>query len=190
MITIYLVRHGEYANPKNILPGRLPVELNSEGKAQVQRARDYLADKNIAKIFSSPVRRCEQSAEILSDGSIEIVYDLRLAETLTIAQGEDFKGEWIRPSYNRVDKLGGESMQDVQVRMADFWLSLDFTSGQNFVVCSHGDPLQLLYNYLVGDPSLLSPETEKDKKYQSKGSVRPIIIRSTSNYEVQPFLVP
>ncbi len=190
MSVIYLVRHGQYANPKNIMPGRLPVELDEEGRAQLERARDYLADKHIARIFSSPVRRCEQSAEILSGGKLEIVYDLRLAETLTAVQGDDFTGEWIQSFYSHVDKLGGESMPDVQARMVDFWKSLDFESGQNYVVCSHGDPLQLLYNYLLGDKSLLTTATEHAKSYQPKGSIRPIIARSPTDYDVQAFLVP
>ncbi len=190
MATIYMVRHGAYLNPKDILPGRLPVELSDEGRQQMTRIRDYLADKHIAKIFSSPVLRCQQSAEIMSGGSIEIVYDLRLAETLTAAQGDDFGGEWVRPFYGQVETLGGESMLDVQARMADFWKSLGFAGSQNYVVCSHGDPLQLLHRYLIGDKHLLSPETEKDKRYQSKGSVRPIIARSATDYDIQDFFRP
>lgn len=190
MTTIYLVRHGEYANPRNIIPGRLPVELNEAGQAQLARARDYLRDKNIAKIFSSPVRRCEQSAQILSDNSIEVVYDLRLAETLTVAQGEEFEGKWIEPFYNRVEKLGGESMLDVQARMIDFWEHLDFASGKNYVACSHGDPLQLLHLYMTGSKSLLTPETENSKNYQSKGSVRPVLASSATDFEIQDFFLP
>jgi broad specificity phosphatase PhoE len=191
MITIYLVRHGEYSNPKNILPGRLPVELSNEGCRQITRVRDYLADKQIARIFSSPVRRCEQSAEIMGGGSVEIIYDLRLAETLTVAQGEDFKGQWVEPFYGRVDKLGGESMLDVQARMVDFWKSLDFESGQNYAICSHGDPLHLLYRYLTHDKRLLLPDDEKDGgKYQSKGSIRPVTARSATDYEIQDFFRP
>lgn len=190
MITVYLVRHGAYLNPKNILPGRLSVELSDEGRQQIARIKDYLADKHIAKIFSSPVLRCRQSAEILSGGSVEVVYDLRLAETLTAVQGDEFKGEWIKPFYGQVDTLGGESMLDVQARMVDFWKSLDFDSGESYVVCSHGDPLQLLHLYLSRDKSLLSPETESDKKYQSKGSIRPIIARSATDYDMQDFFRP
>jgi hypothetical protein len=78
----------------------------------------------------------------------------------------------------------------VQARMADFWKSLHFESGKNYVVCSHGDPLQLLMLHLKGDKSLLGPETEHDKKYQSKGSIRPIVARSASDYDIQNFFMP
>jgi len=190
MSSIYLVRHGEYANPKNIIPARLPVELNDAGREQLAKVRGYLRDKNIAKIFSSPVWRCEQSAEILSDGSLEIEYDLRLAETLTVAQGDDFKGQWIKPFYEQVDKLGGESMLDVQNRMIDFWKSLDFASDKNYVVCTHGDPLQLLHYYMVGNKQLLTEETENDKNYQPKGSVHPVVVRSATDFDIEDFFLP
>jgi len=190
MITVYFVRHGAYANPKSIVPGRLPVELNDEGQQQLARIKDHLADKHIAKIFSSPVRRCVQSAEIMSDGSIDIVYDLRLAETLTVAQGGEFKGGWVETFYSQVDKLGGESMLDVQARMIDFWNSLDFESGKNYVVCSHGDPLHLLHLYLTGDKRLLTPESEEGGEYQGKGSIRPVVVRSAADYDIQVFFRP
>lgn len=126
----------------------------------------------------------------MSGGLIDIEYDMRLAETLTAAQGDDHKGEWIKPFYGQVSKLGGESMLDVQARMVDFWKSLEFASGQDYTICSHGDPLHLLYRYLVRDNRLLSADDEQDETYQSKGSIRPLIVRSVTDYEVQDFFRP
>lgn len=189
MSTIYLVRHGAYDNPHNITPGRLPVELSDEGREQLAKVRDFFADKNITTIYSSPVLRCKQSAEIISNGTIPVTYDVRLAETLTVAQGAPFRGVWIRPFYENVDTLGGESPKDVQNRMVDFWNSLDFASGKNYVICSHGDPLHLFHQYLLHDPNLFDDLDRNDyPNYLPKGGIRPIIATSNTEYTVQPVI--
>jgi len=51
-----LVRHGEYINPDNIVPWRLPHFLLSEDGI-----------KNIEIIYSSPIFRAKQSAKIIAD---------------------------------------------------------------------------------------------------------------------------
>ena len=70
---IYLLRHCEYVNPNNIMPGRLPVELSEEGLNQAKRLRKYFMDKDIGMIYSSAVRRCKQTAEIEWQGKLTSV---------------------------------------------------------------------------------------------------------------------
>jgi len=48
--TLYLVRHCEYANPRNILPGRLPVQ-----KLQLLLTRDYLRHTLLFKGIGSKI---------------------------------------------------------------------------------------------------------------------------------------
>lgn len=94
MTKLYLVRHCQYANPKGILPGRLPVELSEEGLREAVRLRLFFKDKHINKIYSSAVRRCQQTSEQISSGAIPIEYDQRLLETFSAYQGfwvEDWK---------------------------------------------------------------------------------------------------
>ena len=66
--TIYLVRHGEVYNPRNIIYGNLPgYSLSKNGILQIQNVADQLFDKtNNPIIFSSPLERAIESAEIIS----------------------------------------------------------------------------------------------------------------------------
>ena len=67
MTTIYLVRHGEYENPDYLFPGRSSgFPLSARGREQVCKLADYFVKKPIAALFSSPLLRTMQSAEIIS----------------------------------------------------------------------------------------------------------------------------
>ena len=82
-MTIYLVRHGNYLNPQNIYPFLLPVVLSPEGIEQIDRVGQWFKDQSALElpIYTSPVKRCVQTAEIIShaiDSSITV--DDRLIE--------------------------------------------------------------------------------------------------------------
>lgn len=154
MRSIYLIRHCDYDNPRNILPGRLPVELSETGKQDAQRLHAYFADKNISKIYSSAVRRCQQTAQIIAGDAIPISYDKRLLEIFSAYQGywgENWHGEGFHFLSHR-DALGGESFADVKERLADFWNEISKKDEGNVIVCSHGDPLQILYTHIYNLP--------------------------------------
>jgi len=152
MPSIYLLRHCEYANPRNVLPGRLPVPLSKAGIQRAKQLRNEFKRVGIQKIFSSAVLRCKQTAEIISDGEIPIHYDQRLLETHSAYQGfwvDNANTDWLDFFSHRAE-LGGESLLDVQQRMVNFWRDIVEKETQNCVVCSHGDPLMTLQRYLSG----------------------------------------
>ena len=64
--TIWLARHGEVHNPSNLLYGRLPrMDLSPEGRRQAQALDDFLAERPLAAIYSSPMLRARRTAEII-----------------------------------------------------------------------------------------------------------------------------
>ena len=76
MLEIYLIRHGEcQGNREDIFRGRHDFPLNVNGKKQAECLRDRLKDIQFESIFSSPLKRSLQTAEILSDGKIKIVVE-------------------------------------------------------------------------------------------------------------------
>jgi broad specificity phosphatase PhoE len=153
-MAIYLLRHCDYDNPRNILPGRLPVALSASGTRQAQTLQAHFADKQITKIYSSAVLRCKQTAEIVSGGTIPIVYDPRLLEIFSAYQGywgQNWDGTGFHFLSHR-NELGGENFADVKARMADFWDELRQKEDGNIIICSHGDPLQILYCYIHNLP--------------------------------------
>lgn len=64
---IWLLRHGE----TDFLYSEDPLKdarrvLSDNGKIQVEKVGRYLANYNITDIYSSPLERCQQSAEIIA----------------------------------------------------------------------------------------------------------------------------
>lgn len=184
---MYLVRHCDYSNPLKILVGRLPVELSEQGTQHAHALHSYFADKNIQKIYSSAVRRCQQTSEIISNTTIPIEYDQRLLETFSAYQGywggvtESGDLDWTDFFVHR-NELGGEGAMDIQKRMVSFYTDqLSKTDEETILICSHGDPLYLLYLHLIGKKDISDVDIHGElPDYQPKGSIR-IITLDDSN---------
>ena len=129
MTKIYLVRHGQSeANLHGIFAGRTDLELSDLGRRQAEATGNYLCDKGIDAIYSSPLKRAMSTAKPLSDliskpvnpceGIIEI--DAGHWEALKFSELEEkfpeSYGLWLSDIGNSACD-GGESMEDVQKRM-------------------------------------------------------------------------
>ena len=195
MRSIYLVRHCDYENPLNIIPGRLPLPLSLAGKEQAKKLAKYFEDKNIQKIYSSAVLRCKQTAQIISQDRIRIEFDKRLLESITAYQGFSFGDkplDWAEFHKHR-DELGGESYVDIWNRTESFFLDVMQKNEGNSIVSSHGDELFILYLVArkkpVPDLSILDLEDIMGSdEYQQKCSIREIICESGSVIEVKPMI--
>jgi broad specificity phosphatase PhoE len=146
MQSIYLVRHGEYSNPKKILAGRLPVELSKKGISQIKKVQSVLNQKDISVIYSSAVYRCKQTSEIIAKNIIPITYDKRLLETHS-----SYQGYWIYDwdhFFDHQEELGGESLRDIQKRMISFFEEIKTKEKGNVIIVSHGDPIYSLLLHL------------------------------------------
>lgn len=191
-VSIYFVRHCEYEDPDKIIPGRLPVPLSEFGKQQAAKLSEFFIDKDISKIYSSAVLRCQQTSEIISQNKIPITYDRRLLEVFTPYQGFTFKdGVDFDHFYGHIKELGGESYKDVQERMVSFFEDVKTKGDGNILVVSHGDPLYTLYLFLQKKPLGTEEhliETKQTAEYPEKGSVRELQIENNT-FTLKPFLV-
>ncbi len=78
---ISLVRHGTVHNPQQIVYGRLPhFPLGEMGRLQAQRAAQVVQGWPIAAIYSSPLLRAQETAQILAESLPEV--PLRTSEWL------------------------------------------------------------------------------------------------------------
>lgn len=162
MSSVYLLRHCEYENPLNILPGRLPVKLSPLGEKKAFQLRDHFQNKNISHIYASAVERAKQTAEIIAHDQIPITYDPRLLEGLSAYQGywgENWHGDGFH-FFSHHAELGGENFQDILVRVSDFWNEITENLQENIIICSHGDPLQILHSYIYRLP--LADESKQE----------------------------
>src|SRR5919206_4964208 len=65
--TIFVVRHAEVHNPKDLLYGRLPrYRLSERGRAQATVAARFLSGRPLATIYTSPLLRARQTADIIA----------------------------------------------------------------------------------------------------------------------------
>ena len=99
MATIYLVRHGE--NPANLTREfshrKIDYSLTSKGVAQAQEVAAYFQTLPIDKLFSSPLKRARETAEIISGAinlPVTVVEGLREIDVGTLEGQEPTDELW------------------------------------------------------------------------------------------------
>lgn len=64
----FFIRHGESeGNARLVMQGRLDLPLNPRGESQAAAAGSWLADKGVAVLYSSPLRRALRTARIIAE---------------------------------------------------------------------------------------------------------------------------
>lgn len=79
---VHLLRHGEVENPRGLIYGRLPdYHLSEDGRMMAKAAADFLAERDVVAVFTSPLERAWETAEPVAERfSLEPVVDERLIE--------------------------------------------------------------------------------------------------------------
>ena len=148
MTTVYFVRHAEpnYANHDDEMR-----ELSAKGLEDRKLVSEYLNNKNVDVVISSPYKRAMDTVKHFADNhhfAIEIMNDFRerKADNVWIEDFNAFcKRQWSDFSY----KLsGGESLSEVQERnIRALKHVLKKYKGKTVVVGSHGTALSTIINY-------------------------------------------
>ena len=144
MAILYLVRHGSSVE-QDMIRGRLPgFPLSEKGKREAARTADFLADREVTVIFSSPLQRAYETAQFIArDKKLNI----KLSEQLS----EWYAPAWQGKHWSQLNKLqllhyalkpttinlNGETLNDVAARMATFCKTA--ASKGNAVCVSHRD---------------------------------------------------
>jgi len=141
---ISLIRHGHVHNPDLVIYGRLPgFELSTLGRQQAQAAAEFLRDKALSALFSSPLLRARQTADIVRAYHNDL--PLHIAEPLNEVNFL-FEGRPMRDMAARNWDLytgipeGYEQPGDVVARVRQFLAKVraDY-AGQTVALVSHGD---------------------------------------------------
>lgn len=126
MPTVLLIRHGHStANAERRLAGRSPgVTLDETGLLQAGRLRERLAGLHPARVVSSPLERCLQTARLTLD--VDPVVEEDLAEVhygdwtgrplAELAREPLWQVVQSHPSAARFPGVDGERLADVQAR--------------------------------------------------------------------------
>ena len=150
MARLLLIRHAPTAETGTRLTGRLAgVGLDAKGVEAAERLAAALADVALAAIYTSPLRRCQETARIVAAPKairpvqrralIEVDYGEWTGRTLTSLQRTKlWRSVAITPS--RVRFPGGESLVEVQARAAEACGALAAAHvGATIALVTHGD---------------------------------------------------
>jgi probable phosphoglycerate mutase len=166
--SIIFLRHGQAKNnTERILAGRTPgIPLTEKGIDQAEKAAKFLEDMNISAIYSSPIQRAKNTAEIVGKhNSIDVKIDDRLIELdmgkftgvpydeIFSSHGNVFmkfyKGE-LEIAHN-----GVETFADVRKRVLGIVDHvIENHPDENVVLVTHMDPIKAMLSTVVS----LSPE--------------------------------
>ena len=126
---IYLARHGETTwNKDRRFQGQLDVELNDIGREQARALAEAAADHSFAAIYTSPLSRARETAEIVGEAlGLEPRVDERLKEVDVGDWEGRYKAELIRDEPDAWQAFqqagedfrfpGGESLEQQQERV-------------------------------------------------------------------------
>lgn len=153
MPTILLARHGETDwNAENRFQGHADPPLNERGRAQARELAGKLRDERVDAVFTSPLRRARETAEIVAETlGLPVIEDEGLREVdvgewqgLTRAEIEerypDAFARWVAhgPGWERGEtyEAMGERVLDALARIADG------RAGERLLVVTHGGPVR------------------------------------------------
>lgn len=147
----YFVHGTTTDNEKDISSGWSDVELSELGVKQSLDLRDQLKDKTFDVVFCSDLKRAVKSAELIFEDKVEILQDNRLREC-NYGEYNAKSSEIVEPMQEKMvaDKFpGGESYEDVKIRINDFlnFLKQNY-EGKSVVIVAHKAP-QLALDVLL-----------------------------------------
>jgi broad specificity phosphatase PhoE len=161
--SIYLVRHGQTAwNKGEIFRGRTEVPLNEMGFREAELAGEYLKDKEIYAVYSSPLSRALQTAQKIAQfHNLEVqplngITDMsfggwegRPLKEVQIHDRELYR-QW-REQPHLVRLPGGESLDEVRDRtMAALEEVIRLHSGKTLALVSHRVVTKVLICGILG----------------------------------------
>jgi probable phosphomutase (TIGR03848 family) len=177
--TLVLVRHGRTtANVSGTLAGWTPgVHLDDRGREQAAQVAERLAALPLARIVTSPLERCQETAQAISEVAGPPVRKggapaARSQPVVDERWGECRYGDWTGQSLSTLAKdplwkvvqshasavtfPGGESLRAVQVRAVDAAretnaaVAREHGPGAVWVAVSHGDVIKALLADALG----------------------------------------
>lgn len=186
---ILLIRHGEVANPEEVVYGRLPgFPLNEEGRRQIRAVAARLAEEPLEAIYTSPMLRARQTAEILArrhPGAPLVESDL-LAEVRTSWEGEPLSR--VPPPFNYYEPPrhpDDEAPEQLLERMRRFTEEVRHRHpGGTVAAVSHGDPLAALRVGLEGRKPCLA--TLRGPDYPPKASLLRVVLGDEVRVSYEP----
>lgn len=164
---LYITRHGQTDwNLNQKIQGKVDIPLNETGRNQARVTRDRLADVKLDVIFSSPLLRAFETAQIINEAhQLAIIKDLRLEERgFGDMEGAaldtmDFTNFW-KPEKEALFP-NCEATSSFYMRVHNFIEELkEYDSDQSILIVAHGGVSLPFYTYFH-----TMPEAEDMREY-------------------------
>lgn len=158
---VFFVRHGVTDQTGKALYGQMQgIHLNEEGLEQARQIAEYFEPVHVDAIFSSPLERAYQTAQVIGKGrNVEITTRDELKDTdvgawtnMLFEECSEFP-EWkaVQGVPSQFCFPEGESFVDVFDRMSTIVRSIvSFNKGKNVVITCHRDPIIILLASYLG----------------------------------------
>lgn len=155
---LILIRHGQTEmNAQNLYFGKLNPLLNDLGIEQAYMVKEKLSNIVYDCIYSSPLERARETAEICNYLNKEIIYDNRLEEiNFGAFEGLTFKEiskkfpnevKEMERNWKTFNYITGESPKEMFDRAVSFLETLDYTKDN--LVISHWGIINCIISYFV-----------------------------------------
>src|ERR1700733_7790041 len=199
MTTVLIVRHGLTASTGKALTGWLPgISLDDRGRQQATTVAARLAGLPLSAIVSSPLERCQQTAEIISGGQppegarMRVQTDDRLGECRygawtgkslrQLARDPLWRVVQAHPSAVTFPGPDGEAMTAMQQRAVAAVRDWNARLGPEavYLICSHGDVIKAILADALGMHLDMSQRIQVDPCSLSiirYTSLRPFVLR-------------
>ena len=155
---LILVRHGQTEmNAQSLYFGKLNPPLNDLGISQAYQAREKLLNIDYDNIYSSPLERAKQTAEICNYLDKNIIFDSSLEEiNFGIFEGLTFKEisekyplevKQMEKDWKGFNYITGESPKEMFQRAVSFLETLDYT--KNNLIVAHWGIINCIISYFI-----------------------------------------
>jgi len=161
--TVLFIRHGVTDwNVAGRWQGHTDIPLNDDGHVQACKLAQRLADWPIKAIYTSDLRRAQETANVLAKKlNLTPVIDDNFRERnggvfqgLTIEQLNNRHGDaWHQVRHDGSAPPNGESMLEVGIRAYSSFEKISSGHlGETVAIVSHGGTLNILISHLIGLP--------------------------------------
>ena len=159
---IIFARHGQARNNVDrVLAGRTGgIPLTEEGVRQAERASGLLRQMGVSAVYSSPIQRARETAEIMAEGIADVSTDDRLIE-LEMGRFTGMPYDEIFGSHGNVflrfyrgepevASSGVETFAEVRGRVLGMvGDALERHPGQNVLLVTHMDPIKAMVSSVL-----------------------------------------
>ncbi|MDD2384772.1 MAG: histidine phosphatase family protein [Sulfurospirillaceae bacterium] len=162
--TVYLLRHGHIDNgrEKRYL-GQTDIPLSAFGVEQAQALRDYFKEVPIHAVFTSPLKRCLVTAQILCEDKNITCQSIEALREINMGDWENVAMSYIKSQYSelyaqRGENLEyftpphGESFSDLSKRVQSAFEEIICNVTGPIIIVGHAGVNRMITSYLLGIP--------------------------------------